>query len=688
MTTVAHNVVAKLSVAFVAVAMLFTMVSPAKAATAEEMQQMINDLLAQVAALQGSTGGGSGAAMCPYTWTRSLKTGDTGMDVMKLQQFLNSDADTRVSASGVGSAGMETEYFGPATAAAVSKFQVKYRSDVLSPAGLVNPTGYFGPASMAKANMLCVAGGTTGGGDDMSDDSDDDMSDDDDDMSGDLSGEASLDTAELEEGESSIEEDETDVVVGEFNVEFEDGDAEISRIDVALVGDGSGAEPWEAFDTISLWVDGEMVAEADASDEDEYLDEDAGEMRFTGLDIVAMEGDELTISIAVSTQDNLDAAELDNWTLTVESMRFFDADGVATTENDPADGDEAEFDIDVAGADEELKISLASSNPDATDIVVDTDSDTNDVTIMVGELEAEDSDIELNTIVVKVETTGATTTNVVDEIRVVIDGEEFEAEAIGSEVDALPGTNGTGNGLSEGYSEASSTLANMVVWYLFDIDGDVVIDEDSEVEMEVIVDFNDTDDGARYDNGVTIEASVTSVERAYWDAEGADDLGSGQISGTAVGDEHTLVAEGILVPVDGFSSETDTLGTNDTIGEFVLEFEVTAVEGDFYITEEATTSTAAVEGVVFTVDGGSATVSGTLTSTADEDTPGVFTVREGETKTFTLTVTVDPAATGAFRVTLSEIWYSDDADGVTGALDYLPTPASDYRTASQSIQGS
>lgn len=147
MNIIAHNVVAKLTVAFVTVAMLLALAPSAKAATAEEMQQMINDLLAQVAALQGGMGGStSGAAMCPYTWTRTLTSGATGMDVMKLQQFLNSDADTRVSASGVGSAGMETEYYGPATAAAVSKFQTKYRSDILSPAGLVNPTGTFGPA--------------------------------------------------------------------------------------------------------------------------------------------------------------------------------------------------------------------------------------------------------------------------------------------------------------------------------------------------------------------------------------------------------------------------------------------------------------------------------------------------------------------------------------------------------------
>jgi hypothetical protein len=666
--TIAKDFAAKASVAFVAAAMLFSMIAPAaQAQSAEDLQKMINDLMGQISALQGQGGTSSSVAsgICPYTWTRDLKTGSTGADVMKLQQFLNANADTRVSASGVGSVGMETEYFGPATAAAVSKFQVMHRAEVLTPAGLVNPTGFFGPGTRAKANSLCVATTPTTpttpstGGDDEDEDSSE------------LSGEASLDTFELDTEESSVEEGESDVVVAKMSIEFEDGDASISRLDVTLDGSETNAVPWDLLDTISLWVDGDMVAEMDASDEDEYLDEDAGEIRFSGLDIVAMEGEELEVSVAVSVQNNLDTEELDsNWTLEVSSMRYFDADGVASTDSDPAGSDSAEFDVDVAGADEEIKLSLSSSNPDATDIVVDTDSDTNDVTVMVADIEAEDNDIELNRVVVRIDTVATTTTNVVDDVRVEIDGQSFDAESFGT--------------LAAGESQASST--GNFAWYLFDIDGDIVIDEDSEVSMEVIVDLNDTDDAARYPNGTTVKASVTSVERDLWQAEGAEDLGTGQFSGTAVGDTHTLVAEGILVPVDGFTSETDTQGQDDTTGVFTLEFEVTAVEGDFYVTDNATTSTAVTDGVVYSVTGGTAaTLTQSLTSTADEDTTGVFTVREGETETFTLVVNATVAAPATLRVQLDEIWYTSNTNGTSATAAYLPTPVTDYRTSPQSI---
>jgi len=690
--TIAKDFAAKTFVAFVAVAMLFSLVAPlARAQSSEDLQKMINDLLAQVAALQGQggTSGSVASGVCPFTWTRDLKTGATGADVMKLQQFLNSNADTRVAASGAGSVGAETEYFGPATAAAVSKFQVMHRADILSPAGLVNPTGFFGPSTRAKANSLCVT--MPDGGDDDDDTTGGD--DDDDTTSGDLQGEASLDTADLEDGESTIEEGDEDVVIGEFTVEFTDGDAEITRIDVTL--DGTlNAEPWEAFDAISLWVDGEKIAEVEAADEDDYLDEDAGELRFTGLDLVAMEDEELEILVGATVQNNLDSAELVDWTLDVSALRFFDADGVADTVTGSSlldSGEVAEFEIQTAGTDEELDLSLSSSNPDATDIVVDTDTDTNDVTIMVADIEAKDNDIELNTVVVKVEVTSGysttTATSTIDEVTLEIDGQSFDAEPLGNEVD-MSTTDVSGlNGLQQGYSEKATATTS--VWYLFDIDGDVVIDEDSEVQMSVIVDLNDNDDGVRYPNGTKIKASVASTELDEWEAEGAEDLGNSQFDGSAVGDEHTLVAEGILVPVDGFSSEVDTLGTNDTIGEFTLEFEVTAVEGDFYITEFASTS-ATTNGVQFTVDGaiGTGSVSASMVSTGDEDTSGVFTVREGETEAFTLTVTVDPQTTGTFRVQIDEIWYSANSNGTTNSQVYLTTPVSDYRTASQAIQGS
>lgn len=135
---------------------------PAKADQLSQLQAQVQALLAQIAQLQaqsgtGTTGGTTGGAC--YTFTMNLKQGASNSEVMQLQKFLNSHGYT-VAATGAGSAGNETNFFGPATKAAVIKWQDANAASVLTPVGLSKGTGYWGPSSRAAANAMCTTTGT------------------------------------------------------------------------------------------------------------------------------------------------------------------------------------------------------------------------------------------------------------------------------------------------------------------------------------------------------------------------------------------------------------------------------------------------------------------------------------------------------------------------------------------------
>ncbi len=164
----------KFVAALIGVAMVFSFVFalPAKASTTDDLAAQIQSLLATIAGLQaqlasmqggGTTGATSGGA-CGVTFTQNHSKGDRGGQVMDIQKFLNGDSATQVATTGAGSAGNESSYFGSLTKAAVSKFQTKYATDILAPVGLTAPTGFWGPSSIAKANMMTASATCAGTG--------------------------------------------------------------------------------------------------------------------------------------------------------------------------------------------------------------------------------------------------------------------------------------------------------------------------------------------------------------------------------------------------------------------------------------------------------------------------------------------------------------------------------------------
>ena len=95
------------------------------------------------------------SALIPSTerFLRNMGLGSTGEDVKKLQQFLNIN-EYVVSTIGAGATNQETTFFGPRTKQAVKVFQEYFASQILTPLGLTQGTGYFGESTRAFVNSL------------------------------------------------------------------------------------------------------------------------------------------------------------------------------------------------------------------------------------------------------------------------------------------------------------------------------------------------------------------------------------------------------------------------------------------------------------------------------------------------------------------------------------------------------
>lgn len=627
-------------------ALSFAVVTPAKADLLSELQAQVQALLAQISAL----GGGStmtSASGC-FAFTMTHQQGDTGGEVMQIQKFLNSHG-AMVAASGAGSPGNESMYFGAMTKAAVAKWQAAN--------GVTPAAGYWGPVTRAKVASVCATtGGSTGG------------------TTGGETLNGSAGSISVTETSADVEEDvytgETEKVLG-FKVEASGSDVRVTnvRVKFTYTGASTGSDRLDNYaDDISIWADGNKIASMAPSS---FVRDSSGvySASIPVAQVVRMgSSKKVTFHVGFTADDSIDSDDASKtWTVDLVQTRYTDPSGATLFDTT---GSIQNTGVNVqrvsSSSDVKLRMSEASGNPKAGNVEVSDDS-TTEITLAEFTLKAEGADMEFDTLKATSTVAGVSTTSDMVQEFYLMRGSTQLAEV------------------------SASSAASATQGLTFDLDDTEMIDQDQTVTYKIVAKVNEI--GGNFGNGDSISVAVSN---SVWniDAKATTDGKSvTNRSGSVTTYTQTLFSSGIMVAKVGesFTHNPQDTSANST-GEFKVTLRVTAFgDDDVYIplnTTASTTANAGTTGVSYGLLDNSSTATSTgATATLTRVSGGTVETNSvkigaGSSADLLLTVTFNPAVpatTGQWRV---QVWGVGQAatDSATATSFTATTPVADFRT--------
>lgn len=662
----------KLIAGFVALSML---PMAASAATIEELQAQINALMAQLNSAKPAA-----TANCSYVFTKTLKLGMSDAEVMNLQKALNMDVATQVAAAGVGSVGNETMYFGPATKAAVVKYQNKHAADILAPLGLTMGTGQVGAATRAMLNKLCAGTTVTTPGTTPTT------------PVGDLKGGAGSFTATKysTDVEDNVVTGSSEIIVS-FKGKAEGSDVKVTNVKLALEKNTSGTGSTGStylnryFKSFDIYAGDTKVGTADVGD---FTRDSAGKYSMTaGISnaIVRMgSSNQVVFKIKANAVDTIDTENVGgSWKITYSDFRYTDATGVILTSSS-SDSDTYFYVEKLASSsDVKIKVSSGSSNPDERIVFVSDDSSGDKVTMNEFKIKSEGTKITFDIVKASYAVTGTTT---------VLSDKATEIQLVRGDVvvDSIDPSSTAGSG-----SAYENDTTNHVL--TFNLDTSEVVNQDETVTYKIVAKMQkiNTSTFALGDT-VTISIPTTDSSTKAVNAEdkNGDTISYTKFSGSASGKAQTFRATGI--DVTKVTSSATAIPSGDTskgYGKFTMDIKVTASGDDLWIPYTASSSASASTtiGIAYQMEDSSGSLISTGTTSAavarvsgGTDDGNYVKIADGESSTLRITVSYDPTASGFARMQVARTNYA--LTKTTPTTSILLTPASTFETDSVDIR--
>jgi hypothetical protein len=670
----------------------------ASAATVDELQAQINALMAQLAASKTATTP-STSASCSFVFTKALKKGMSDVEVMNLQKVLNQSADTQVAASGVGSVGNETMYFGGATKAAVVAFQNKFAADILTPSGLTTGTGMVGAATRAKLNAICsgtvaatptTPAGTTPVATVTG-------------LQG-AAGSANT-TITTVDTDTTVKQGSSAKVLG-FKVEATDSDLNVSNIKVTLVNNdlASSNRLTRYAGKVTVYMNGTAVGTANVADFTRNNDNSyTKSIALTNAIVKMGSGNKATFHVGIDALTNLDSgdANTNNWYIGASEIRYNDATGVTLTDGSTVTINAAgtlitgplvkNFSFQKLNVSGDVKLTLTSgsANPVAQNVKVSETSQTKGVVLNELRLKAEGSPITFNN--VQVQLNGSLDLGTMANTLYFMKG----SQQLGSvSMTALVKADGTAVALAASTSPMTDT-------YTIKLDSDYTIAQDNTDTFQIVADLNKEKVNGTvlaYAQGSSITASIPTLANGagFNPTDVNGDKVTTNLAGSSIGNMQTLYTQGIQA--SGFSkislgSANDGTSNKPSGTTYTYSYHLKAFGNTYYIPKTAVQTTLGTNGLSFDVlkagsivTTGVSVVPGSITSSANTVTNGsgtqFFVVNDGEDQTFTVSITLDPMASGTpgmYSIQLNSAGYSID-ETLGNVKAYAFAPVQNFRT--------